>query len=433
MSLRYLITISGIFSKSNNLDILPPPPPFPKIGEEAIESKSIGKEEGKKEVELKRRKEKEAEEKRKFAAMQRNEKLRDEERKARKKKTFNFFHGLGLVKSEKEKIGQEKQKQKEIRFREQERKKAEDDVRKIQQVERKTRQEQERKKRAEEKRKEQIGRRKYKEYLKTKEEARKKLGRERQQKKQKQVEEKKPKELGGMNIQEQFKVLENEAFSASPAVELEIPKKKIPKKPFFEKIFGKKKEKTELERELQDLEGIELKPIKKEKTKTEIISKGYDLKEIEKEVIGPEQIRKTEEEIQNAISGIKVKRKPFIAKGLFGKKKPVEEEIATPGVMPRTYDKIDYVEEIEEKLHKARLALMDFKFDEAKMAYIEIMQAYNTLNPKDKHKVYRDIKDLYYERKGAEKFANIFLISLPYLPSVGSLVIKTLYLPLSEM
>jgi len=35
MSLRLifnLIAISGIFSKSNDLDILPPPPPFPDIG-----------------------------------------------------------------------------------------------------------------------------------------------------------------------------------------------------------------------------------------------------------------------------------------------------------------------------------------------------------------------------------------------------------------
>jgi len=313
MSLKLIfdfIAISGIFTKDTDLNILPPPPPFPKIGEEAIESKSVGKKE------------------------------------------------------------------------------------------------EERKKRAEGKRKEKIGRKKYKEYLGKKEEERKKLAqeRERQQKKQKQVEEKKQKEPERIDIKGQFKVLENEAFSAPPAVELEIPKQKISKKPFFEKIFGKKKEKTELERELQDLEEIELKPMKREGTKSRIISKVPDLKEIEKEVIRPEQIRETEEEIQNAISRIKVK-KPFIAKGLFRKKKPVEEKIATPEVMPRTYDKIDYVEEIEEKLHKARLALMDFKFDEAKRAYIEIMQAYNTLNPKDKHKVYQDIKDLYYERKSAAKFA----------------------------
>ena len=34
MSLEYFIVISGIFGKSNDLDILPPPPPFPDIGME---------------------------------------------------------------------------------------------------------------------------------------------------------------------------------------------------------------------------------------------------------------------------------------------------------------------------------------------------------------------------------------------------------------
>jgi hypothetical protein len=47
---------------------------------------------------------------------------------------------------------------------------------------------------------------------------------------------------------------------------------------------------------------------------------------------------------------------------------------------------------------------MDFKFDEAKRRYIEIMKMYNELEPKKKSKVYHDIKDLYYERKSAEKF-----------------------------
>ena len=73
--------------------------------------------------------------------------------------------------------------------------------------------------------------------------------------------------------------------------------------------------------------------------------------------------------------------------------------------MPRVEEKEDSVELIEEKIHKARLALMDFKFDEAKRVYIEIMKMYNELASKKKSKVYQDIKDLYYERKSAEKFA----------------------------
>ena len=60
---------------------------------------------------------------------------------------------------------------------------------------------------------------------------------------------------------------------------------------------------------------------------------------------------------------------------------------------------------IEERIHKARLALMDFKFDDAKRVYIEIMKIYNDLDQNKKAKVYQDIKDLYYERKSAEKFA----------------------------
>ena len=97
-------------------------------------------------------------------------------------------------------------------------------------------------------------------------------------------------------------------------------------------------------------------------------------------------------------------KKASVVKGLFRKKKPAEEKVETLEVMPRTYDKIDHVELIEEKVHKARLALMDFKFDEAKRRYIEIMKMYNELEPKKKSKVYHDIKDLYYERKSAEKF-----------------------------
>jgi len=37
MLLRYIMMISGIFGKSDNLDILPPPPPFPEIGKEEVQ------------------------------------------------------------------------------------------------------------------------------------------------------------------------------------------------------------------------------------------------------------------------------------------------------------------------------------------------------------------------------------------------------------
>ena len=83
------------------------------------------------------------------------------------------------------------------------------------------------------------------------------------------------------------------------------------------------------------------------------------------------------------------------------------ERIETPEVMPRTFDKIYPVQEIEERIHKARMCLMDFKFDDAKRMYMEIMKLYNSLSQKDKYKVYQDIRDLYYERKSAEKFSKV--------------------------
>ena len=113
---------------------------------------------------------------------------------------------------------------------------------------------------------------------------------------------------------------------------------------------------------------------------------------------------------------------PSIIKGLFKKKEPIKNnrksggdsgslygagytrKIELPEVMPKTYDKLEDIEIIEERIHKARLALMDFKFDEAKRIYIEVMKKYNVLEPKGKSRVYQDIKDLYYERKNAEKF-----------------------------
>lgn len=158
----------------------------------------------------------------------------------------------------------------------------------------------------------------------------------------------------------------------------------------------------EIGKELKEIDEIAPKPLKKKAKKEKLKVPG--LGEIEKEIEKPEEVIKAEEEIQKAIEGMKVK-KPSIVKRLFKKKEEVKEKIETPEVMPRTYDKIDDMYLIEEKIHKARIALMDFKFDEAKKIYIGIMRMYNELEQKKKAKVYQDIKDLYYERKSAEKFA----------------------------
>jgi hypothetical protein len=114
-----------------------------------------------------------------------------------------------------------------------------------------------------------------------------------------------------------------------------------------------------------------------------------------------------EEEIRHAIEDAKKQKdNPNILKRLFkGREKPVEENVEMPHLVPKAAWKSDGVEVIEEKMHKARLALMDFNFNEVKQIYIEIMKIYNSLDQKKKAKVYQDIQDLYYERKSAERFA----------------------------
>jgi len=182
------------------------------------------------------------------------------------------------------------------------------------------------------------------------------------------------------------------------------PQKLEQKKSFFGKIFGKKDE--ELQKELEDLEEVKVEGPKPKKGETEPIKDIYKIKLPELKFEDEVDITKAQEEIKESIESLKEKKRPSIVSGLFKKKEKIEWKIETPEVMPRTFDKIDYVEDIEEMLHKARLLLMDFKFDDAKRAYLEIMRMYSSLDPKDKSKVYNDVRDLYYERKSAEKFAS---------------------------
>ncbi len=197
--------------------------------------------------------------------------------------------------------------------------------------------------------------------------------------------------------------------------EIQAPAEEPKKISFFEKIFGRKKEEEGFEKELEEIEsGIT--------GKSKIQELEFTPEQPERGIIRPKDALDAGEEIQKAIEGMAQIKIPSKFHKLFKKKGPTADtrkaagtpdslspnyagKIETPEVMPKTYDKIDNVELIEEKMHKARLALMNFKFDEAKRIYIEIMKKYNELDIKDKTKVYQDIKDLYYERKSAEKFA----------------------------
>ena len=133
------------------------------------ESERENKEKAKQEDKARREKLKEDERKRK-------RKLIEENRKQRRKKVFNFFHDLGLVKTEKEKREIERKKQKERKCKELERKK----------------EQQQRKKKEEEKKKNKLEEERQRELeIKRREEERK---RTQQERKRREFEEKKHKE-----------------------------------------------------------------------------------------------------------------------------------------------------------------------------------------------------------------------------------------------
>ena len=340
----YLIIISGIFGrKSDELDLLPPPPPFPKFEDAMVETEKIRKSEVKpiekkqtikkkdkhriniewKKIEEDRIKQKELD--KKLVT-----KKKDKEYLAKKepKKTFHFFNKLGFIKSEEEK------KEHERHRHEYEKLKA---------------------------------------FAKDMEkEEKKKLSEDRRKQKDIKIFQKDKDRFRGAEKRSQKDLQLNE-----------------------------KQEEDQLDRELKELEKKILDTPKEEEIKDVKLETPSAI--FGEEIQKPKEIIKAEEEIQNAIEGIKRIAIKEPKKGLF--RKEVVEKVEQPDIMPRIDIKVDNIELIEEKIHKARLELMNFKFDESKRIYIEIMKIYNELDKNKKLKVYQEIKDLYFERKSADKFA----------------------------
>lgn len=482
------ILTSGIFSsKDEELDILPPPPPFPKIGakiEEAKATEKAAREEKRKliekEKELKLQKKKEADEEiriKKENDLQEKERLKAKERqrKERKEKLFKLLHGAGLVKTDKEKEQirkekenyrnlklQEKKKKEELRIKaEQERIKQKDLEKSIKSGDaERLRKEKESAEKEEQKQKLSIQKANEKEKLRLENEEQRQIvlnakANEKERKTLEKLEKfqkgtRKKKELGlgadlpklaESNIPEKRPSIKEQFFGLFPKINFGKEEKspnrdaiitKEADAPILKKIKTKKinrislqdtkglwqesKQKTgfkdlfaslsqkKLEPSEEKLEGLGM--LDESRIKTE---KRLDLKE---DLAENTKMIGAEKEIQEAIDNLKAtKKKPFLS-GIFTKKENVsksiegEPRVEMPHIMPRTYDKIDFVEMVEAKIHKARMALMDFKFEDAKRIYTEVMRIYNKMELKDKHDVYEDIKDLYYERKNAEKFAN---------------------------
>ena len=114
------------------------------------------------------------------------------------------------------------------------------------------------------------------------------------------------------------------------------------------------------------------------------------------EEITPKEIEEAEDEITNAIEGVKKQGKKSLFSGLFKKKSSQEQQ-----AMPEFEE--DDLAAIKKMLGNARNALMNLDLESAKNKYMEIMRLYNRLNPEEQARVYHEIKDLYYERKNAEE------------------------------
>ncbi len=120
----------------------------------------------------------------------------------------------------------------------------------------------------------------------------------------------------------------------------------------------------------------------------------------------PDEILEARKEIKSAIDRIKEQEKPSIFRRLFGKKEiPKEPPMKVPikeNILPEPIY-VGKASNMQDSINKTRLALMKFDLEDAKNNYVEVMKAYNSLKPEEQAKFYEDIKELYFERKSAEK------------------------------
>ena len=175
-----------------------------------------------------------------------------------------------------------------------------------------------------------------------------------------------------------------------------------------EQKYKIEKELEDLEKELlQNLEGIKEEGFKVEEDPFGIEEKAPEKIDFpKKQGISKErkieklpEIVQAENEINVAINGLKTKpKKPLIRFFKIGKKKRLKQ---VP--MPSIAVPVDDLEAVNHKIHDARVALMDLNIAKAKNLYIKIMRLYNNLSPQKKARVYEKIRDLYIERKNAEK------------------------------
>ena len=121
-----------------------------------------------------------------------------------------------------------------------------------------------------------------------------------------------------------------------------------------------------------------------------------------KPITKPKVIQDAQEEIQSAIKSIKEGQNPSLFKRLFGKWKKIKEKPNEEN-LKQDISEVDEISAIQNTIEKTRHALMKFDLETAKKSYIDAIKIYNGLKPEQQVKVYRDIKELYLDRKSIEE------------------------------
>jgi hypothetical protein len=224
--------------------------------------------------------------------------------------------------------------------------------------------------------------------------------------------------------QEKIKVEEELEELEKEGIKLGKQSEKGPKKSFFETLVSAKtpeereaKKKAKGEKKKAREERRSKKKLEKQKfleQREEVIQEEDILKATE-EPLEPDQIKiekpaeifEAEQEITKAIQDLKKPKRSLSSLFKFKKTKkqkaglPEIEKTEEPAQIPEIEPK-DGVDEIKNKIHDARSALMDFNLEKAKEIYIKIMATYNNLSAEGQAQVYSDIRELYNERKNAE-------------------------------
>jgi len=120
----------------------------------------------------------------------------------------------------------------------------------------------------------------------------------------------------------------------------------------------------------------------------------------------PKELEDAEKEIQSAIESIKKHEKQSFFSRLFSTSF-TSKDYGMQNIKIETkqgfIDERDDISQINKKIEEAREALMNFNLEAAKRKYMEAMQIYNHIKPEEQARVYKNIKDIYYERKNAEE------------------------------